>query len=178
VIDEYEFDELRATMNPTLTVLVGLPGSGKTHWAREKIRSAPPGLVARVNRDSLRDMLHIGVRRPGNSLHGIPAAIEKQAAAIVLSTPGTDRHVFIDDTNLKPATLDMWRELAASVEAEFMVLSFLDIPVGTCIERDARRLYPVGEQVIREMNDVWVPVAQQWIANLDPDFLHEEAATS
>jgi predicted kinase len=177
MIDEYEFDELRATMSSTLTVLVGLPGSGKTHWAREKIRSAPPGLVARLNRDDLRNMLHDGVFA-GRDTEEDVIAIEKSAAAIVLSTPGTDRHVFIDDTNLKPATLVMWRTFAADLPAEFMALSFLDIPVETCIERDARRLYPVGEQVIREMNDMWVPVAQQWIANLDPDFLHEEAATS
>lgn len=149
----------------TLTPLVGLPGSGKTTWAQEMIQRHLPGEVARLNRDELRAMLHSGAFA-GALTEGQVLAIEKQAARILLSDRDVCRHVIIDDTNLRPTTLDMWRELATEAEAEFQVLSFLDVPVATCIERDARRAAPVGEQVIRELDEVLVHAARRWMAEL------------
>lgn len=155
-----------ALTGPTLTALVGLPGSGKTTWARHAMQLAPAGEMTRLCRDDLRTMLHSGVFTPTNESQVV--AIEKQAALIALCQPGADHHVIVDDTNLRPTTLAMWRDLAASVEAEFKVRSFLDMPLETCIERDARRAVPVGEQVIREMNDGLVHAARRWVAELEP----------
>jgi len=40
----------------TVTILKGLPGSGKTTWAKEQIAKSP-GNYKRINKDDLREML-------------------------------------------------------------------------------------------------------------------------
>lgn len=151
---------------PTLIVLVGLPGSGKTTWTNEMIDRHGPGLVSRLSRDALRTMLHRGAFSPDAESQVV--AIEQQAARILLSQPGADHTVVVDDTNLKPATLVMWRGLALNCSAYFQTLSFLDVPVNTCVERDARRSSPVGEDVIRQMDAGWVHAARRWLAEEPP----------
>src|SRR5262249_18315609 len=48
------------TIMPTLIITRGLPASGKTTWARERLRTTALR-AARVNRDDLRRVLHGGL---------------------------------------------------------------------------------------------------------------------
>jgi len=43
-----------------LIITKGLPGSGKTTWATAYVLDHPAGSEVRINRDSLRQMLHAG----------------------------------------------------------------------------------------------------------------------
>ena len=83
----------------TLTITRGLPGSGKTTWARQQA-----GAV-RVNRDDLRRMLHGGLIGQGW------AEVQVTLASGRRSRPccGPGVNVICDDTNLRAKVV---RELA------------------------------------------------------------------
>ncbi|WP_432835767.1 AAA family ATPase [Dactylosporangium sp. CA-092794] len=132
----------------TLTITRGLPGSGKSTWARRQ-----PGLV-RVNRDELRRMLHGGrvddPERRGRAEHEV--TIAHHAAVEALLRAGAD--VVCDDTNLRGRVVREFAELAARCGAHFSVRDFTDVPLEECIRRDALRMGDghVGEEVIRSMH--------------------------
>jgi predicted kinase len=130
----------------TLVITRGLPGSGKTTWARAWV-AEQPARRARVNRDDLRDMLFGGWTGDRAQEDAVTAA--QHAAVAGLLRLG--RNVVCDDTNLRDEYVDRFRYLAARRGAGFKVVDLTGVPVEVCIERDAARLKPVGEQVIRDM---------------------------
>ena len=126
----------------TLTITRGLPGSGKTTWAR--------GLRAvRVNRDDLRTMLHGRAGYQGWAERQVTIAAYAQIEALLRA--GVD--VVCDDTNLRHRTVRDLRDLAARAGAGFAVHDLTEVPLEVCLARDAARTDrpPVGEAVIREM---------------------------
>ncbi|MER7007466.1 AAA family ATPase [Dactylosporangium sp. NPDC000555] len=132
----------------TLTITRGLPGSGKTTWAKQQ-----PHLV-RVNRDDMRRMLHGGrvedPDRRGRAEREVTVA--HHAAVEALLRAGAD--VVCDDTNLRGRVVREFAELAAKCGAHFTVRDFTDVAVEECIRRDALREGDghVGEDVIRSMH--------------------------
>ncbi len=127
----------------TLTITRGLPGSGKSTWARTQTRAA------RLNRDEFRLMMHGGPVAAGWSERQVTLA--QRAAAEALLRAGTD--VVCDDTNLRSRVVREFAQLAAACDARFEVRDFTGVPLEVCIARDAARSGPdhVGEQVIRSM---------------------------
>ncbi|MFD0582180.1 AAA family ATPase [Dactylosporangium darangshiense] len=131
----------------SLTITRGLPGSGKTTWAKQQPR------LVRVNRDDLRRMLHGGLvadpQLRGRAEKEVTAA--HHAAVEGLLRAGA--HVVCDDTNLRGRVVREFAELAAKCGAHFAVRDFTDVPVEECIRRDALRDGDgrVGEDVIRSM---------------------------
>jgi predicted kinase len=133
----------------TLTITRGLPGSGKTTRAREWVAENRANR-ARVNRDDLRSMLDYRVFEKGITEPRIIAARD----ALILGLLGKGLDVICDDTNLPQRTARDLARLAKRAKAELAVLDYTDVPVETCIERDAARndKAPVGETVIRDMH--------------------------
>lgn len=125
----------------------GLPASGKTTWAREQ-----RDWVWRVNRDDLRAMLQ--TRWPHGDQDYEDMCTEVQHAAI-RALLEHEADVVVDDTNLRPSTLDNLRDLAEEMGAQFEVKDFTDVPLEECIARDAARpkAQRVGERVIRRMHE-------------------------
>ena len=136
---------------PTLWVTRGLPASGKTVWARERVESRPAGEVLRLSRDELRRMaLPAGYHQPVEAVeHRV--TIAQHAAVRALLTAGYD--VICDDTNLCEAHLRAVVGIAHSVGAEVRIVDFTGVPVEECIRRDAARPARdhVGEVVIRQL---------------------------
>jgi predicted kinase len=126
---------------PTLTLTRGLPGSGKTTWAKQQPRSV------RVNRDDLRVMLHGG--RIGAGWAEIQVTIAQRAQVEALLRAGVD--VICDDTNLRARSVRDLAELGVTAGAVVKIEDFTGVPVDVCVERDAARPDPVGEDVIRSM---------------------------
>lgn len=132
----------------TLIITIGLPGSGKTTWAKAWV-AENPARRARVNRDDLRAMLHGG--RLGAAWQEKQVTLAQHAAVRALLAQGYE--VVVDDTNLVAQHRQQLEAIAASCGAEMVVKRFDDVPVEICIARDARRRgrQRVGEAVIRRM---------------------------
>jgi predicted kinase len=134
---------------PTLTVTRGLPGSGKTTWARERQRTAA-FRTARINRDDLRRSMH-GATMIGDWAER-QVTLVQHAAIEALLRGGVD--VISDDTNLRRSVVRDLEALAARCGARFLIEDFTDVPLDLCISRDLSRPADerVGEQVIRDMH--------------------------
>ncbi len=136
---------------PKVILTKGLPGSGKTTWAKSVINHQP-GAYKRVNKDDLRAMLddgHWGKRSESFVLQ-VRNMIIRHALV-------NDLHVIVDDTNFNPIHEDDIRRLVRKVNQDdhkshwVEIKDFSDVPVDTCIERDLKRPNSVGERVIRRM---------------------------
>jgi predicted kinase len=122
----------------------GLPGSGKSTWAK-KILKAKPNSYKRINKDDLRAMLD-----DGKFSHDSEKFILEVRDALIQLAVLKGKHVIVDDTNLAPKHEARIRQLIKGT-AEFQVMDFTDVPIETCIERDLQRTNSVGEKVIRQM---------------------------
>ena len=140
---------------PYLQVMVGLPGSGKSMFARDAI--VKEGNTVRVNRDSLREMLYSPAKWTG-AREGMTIAVERQAAIAALSE---GYNVIVDDTNLSVGKRESWKQLARTVGAEYREHD-MKVSVDDCVRRDrVRTVGHVGREVIEDMalrNDLLVPI--------------------
>jgi predicted kinase len=131
-----------------MTILVitrGLPASGKTTWARQWQDEGERR--ARVNRDDLR-----------LALFGRPVLTSDQENTITKVQQETVRQllrtghdVVVDDTNLRSRFARAWADLADQLRCEFQVRDFTDVPLATCLERDAARGAAGGREVSAEV---------------------------
>lgn len=149
-------------MNKKLKIILmrGLPGSGKSTWAKSKVQENP-GLYWRINRDLIREMIN----EPSLNIQEKKAI--KMRDSLIIAAINDGMNVIVDDTNLnKQSILDhignlvVWTNQSPGEEVslynadwiEFEWVDFTDVPLETCIKRDRdRRSQSVGEQVIRGM---------------------------
>lgn len=130
----------------SLTITRGLPGSGKSTWAKAWV-AVKPDERARVNRDDIRVML-FGTDR-GLSWKQECAVTEASRASVKgLLKAGCD--VVADDMNLRPRYVREWAKLAAFAGAEVHVVEF-PMSVDDAVSSDAQRPRPIGEQAIRHL---------------------------
>lgn len=129
-----------------LIVTKGLPGSGKTTWAREEAARIGAALVSR---DEIRAMLHPGEWPWGDLMWEARCTVAQHALIEALLRDG--QSVIVHDTNLNREHRHALLDIAAKTRVYQAVKSFTDVPLETCLERDAARPNPVGEAVIRGM---------------------------
>lgn len=122
----------------TVIVTRGLPGSGKSTWAKAWVAEDPENRV-RVNRDDIRFMLfgkYWGVDED------MVSAVEEATVRRALKA-GKD--IVIDATHLKAAYVKKWARIHPVEVKEFVV----DVEVA--VERDRTRDRVVGAEVIRRL---------------------------
>lgn len=118
-----------------LTITRGLPGSGKTTYAKRWV-ALNLDVRSRVNRDDLRAMLHDGSHSYPRELEtAITAAQEAQVTALLKA----GRDVIVDDMNLRQQYARRWAKIAELAGAELDVVDLTDVPVEECVRRDAER---------------------------------------
>lgn len=132
-----------------LLITRGLPGCGKTTYARAWV-SEDHEHRARVNRDDIRAMLD-----DGQFVKGVtePRGLAVRDAAILsLLSKGVD--IISDDTNLPQRTARDLAKLAKRAGAVLTVIDLTDVPLETCLGRNAARIdkHPVPESAIRDMH--------------------------
>lgn len=130
-----------------LIILQGIPGSGKTTYARQFCKDHDN--YVRVNRDDIRNML---------GEYWVPKR-EKLVTELedkcIYRSLVNGYNVIVDATNFNPKTIERIKLVAldASINiGEYISVEFymLDTPIEECIARDALREKPVGEKVIKD----------------------------
>lgn len=129
-----------------IILLRGLPASGKTTYARKFIKEHP-NTYKRINRDLLREMFD------GSEYSAANETFIKEAE---IHLAGLCMHEgflpIIDDTNMSASAMALWENFAQQRACILQIVSFLHVPIETCIARDEARLVgKVGEGVIRIM---------------------------
>lgn len=139
-----------------LIMTKGLPGSGKSTWAKEQLKK---GGYKRVNKDDLRRMLDDGKWSGKNE-----DFVLEVRDSIITDAFHNGYNVIVDDTNLHPKHEETLRRIAKDAkivygfDVQFEIKDFTDVPIEECIKRDLQRLESVGERVIRKMyNDFLAP---------------------
>lgn len=137
-------DHLEKTMTE-LVLTRGLPGSGKTTWAKEWVEEDLDNRT-RVNRDDLRLLLH------GKALYlpELEKAVTLASHASVEALLRGGKSVIVDDTNLRIKYVRNFVEIAKKAGAEYRVVDF-ETDVNECIRRDKLREKYVGEEIILDM---------------------------
>ena len=125
-----------------LTIMRGLPGSGKSTIAKEMCDT---GYGVRLNKDLLRTMMNFDKFTGINE--GRVQDAQKVLAKFFLEK---NINVIVDDTNLNPGTLQSWKNLTTSIGISYGVIN-VDTPIEVCIERDKLREKKVGSHVIEQM---------------------------
>lgn len=139
-------------MTPTLTVLRGLPASGKTTWALEYVAAHPN--TVRVNRDDTRNML---TGKYWGLTHAEENLVTAACHAATRSALKAGMDVIVDATNLRPKYVREYRKIAVSTGAEFTTREF-PVDVAVAVERDSNgRERTVGADVIAGMAAKFMP---------------------
>lgn len=135
-----------------LIIMRGLPASGKSHVA-SNLMAALPDTMVRVSKDSLREMLHFGDYSQTNEY-----LVLNMRDLLVMNLLADDWSVIVDDTNLNPEHEERLRKVAkdAHPNVTVRIVDMTDVPIETCIERDANRAEPVGPEVIRSMAEKYI----------------------
>lgn len=134
------------TTTPTLHYTLGLPGCGKTTFARDFIKkSSRP--ITRVNRDDLRMMLFGSYWGKGVN----EDVVTQVQHGMIKDALAREHDVFCDDTNLSPKAQSGLVARAREYGAAFVRHDLSDVPPWTCIENDLKRDRQVGAKVIWDM---------------------------
>lgn len=131
---------------PQLLITRGLPGSGKSTFAKAWVAEQPATRV-RVNRDDTRQMVHPGVPWSRDT-EDVTTTVDHAAIRALLRK---GRDVIVDDTNLNGGNCKTLAKIAAQCGAELVVHDF-PIDLADAITRDAQRDHPVGADVIKGMH--------------------------
>lgn len=135
-----------------LILVKGLPGSGKSTWAKALMESKP-NVYKRVCKDSLRAMLDFDAFTGKSEDY-----ILKTRDNLIIQALQNSFSVIIDDTNLNPIHETHIRQLVKNFNIKFTV-KFIDTDKDVCIANDLKRLNSVGYKEIIGMYNKWLKPA-------------------
>ena len=125
---------------PKLLCLKGLPGSGKSTYAKELESKG----WARVNKDDIRKEFF-----PDYTFKDEKEVVYMEDAEIIAELR-EGNNVVVDDTNFAPKHQQRLEKIAKEEDADFEVL-FIDTPLEECIKRNRKRANNVPMEAILNM---------------------------
>lgn len=149
-----------------IIILRGLQGSGKTTEAKRIVNSDPEHWI-RFNCDDIRNML---------GKYWVPsreALIDSIYWNCLEQATSFGYNIVIDNMNLNEKYVDEVKQFAketnewlsqspADFKYEIEIKDFFNVPLQTCIERDAQRENPIGEKVIRNTYNKYKDKITPW----------------
>lgn len=137
---------------PQLVITVGIPGAGKSSWAKA---SAEKNGAVVIGRDTIREELFgAGYLTCAPDPEKEPTVTEIQHR-LVGEALDAGRDVIVDDTNLNPIVRSGWRQFAANHRARYTPVTFW-CPLGLALSRNAARSKRISEDAIRDLHRRWV----------------------
>lgn len=135
-------------------ITVGVSASGKTTWAREYAKEH--GAIV-TNRDDLRFSLtgakdwseYKFNKHIEKAITNIQRSVASQAALL-------KRELIVADTNLNPATRDMWVEYLRMIGYNQIEIKAFPVTLEEAIRRDSLRANGVGKDVIYRQWKDWL----------------------
>jgi predicted kinase len=139
-----------------VTVLKGLPGSGKSSYA-QTLQELGPDVYKIINKDLLRVMLDNGKYTYDNEHF-----VVKVRNDIILLALNEGYHPIIDDCNLNPLHITAIEELARGMGASVEIVDFTAVPLEECLKRNRERKdkKPIPEQEIVDMHNKYLAKEQ------------------
>lgn len=129
---------------PKIIMLKGLPGSGKTTWAKEWVKNNPGWI--RVNKDDIRAMFSTSFSKD------IEALVLEAHNNIIYRNIIGGLNIVVDNTGFAPKHERFLKDLCGASEyPTSLAIKTFDTPLEECIVRDAARANPVGAKVIKKM---------------------------
>lgn len=142
-------------MRPKLTMCKGLPGSGKTTWAKDQLVNCDFSRgthCIRVNQDDIRKELGWTSWETWDFKGPAEKMVYSVKQVRIEAALRKGLNVISDDTNLGRARKVEMEQWARENGADFEIQDFTKVPVDECVRRDALRgPAAVGERVIRKM---------------------------
>lgn len=129
--------------NLKILILIGIPGSGKSTWAKDYVKYNDNWV--RVNRDDFREMLKTA-QVCENKIEDI---ITKLVSDTINAALMRKQNVIIDNTHVKVKYINsIIEEFKYSADIDYRVF---DVSLDKAIERDSNREKKVGSEVIKRM---------------------------
>lgn len=133
-----------------IIMMKGIPGSGKSTWAKEYVLANPN--TVRVNNDELAEMM-FNNDFPEKARYKF---VEQVREEIILEALEQGFDVLIDNTNLPAKWRTRYSDLAVAHGYKFEVIDFTSMPLQVCIERNKKRERTIPEKVIVDMYNKFV----------------------
>lgn len=149
---------------PKLILTRGLPGCGKTTWAKSITHTGPRSAAVRVSRDDIRRML--------GYYDDFSAAREQLVTQIeraaVVNALMRGKSVIVDDCNLNPVYIEEWKAVATECGMEVEIKDFTHVSLRECLKRNAQRSGDerIPNKIIHQMYAAWLAPKKPVV---DPD---------
>jgi predicted kinase len=131
-----------------LEITHGLPGSGKSTWAKKELSEAAPGSVLRVNSDDIRDSLFGVDYRRGNPKRDSEEKVAAVKLKLIADGLKSGKRVICDDTHLNPRFLKPILDVAKAYNAPIKQ-KYFNVPIEECKRRNNLRAER-GEPLVPE----------------------------
>lgn len=145
---------LKGMSFPTIYVLIGIPGSGKSSWAEAEAEQLNAVIVSR---DGIRAMLTgRSEKMAGDSkFESLVSRIVDESVACAIQA---EKNIILDGTNIRYVqAMKAMYNVARSVlyphgPTPIVTPVLISTPLDECLKRNARRGSPVPEDVIHRMH--------------------------
>ncbi len=132
-----------------LMVMVGLPGSGKSTWARRYTRRYPSWLI--ISADDIRRQLYGDAVIQGEWRDIWQSVIQQLSEGRQAIAQGQASGVIYDATNVRRRHRREFVQMARRYEYAPLVAVWMDTPLEICLARNRVRSRQVPAEVIEKM---------------------------
>ena len=140
-----------------LVIVRGLPGSGKSTWAKAWVNEDPINRV-RLNWDDMRNMMG-PYWIPERENTGVLKELREKFLKHMMER---NWDIVCDNMNLNPKEIEFYKNIVEEFNKNGhpYTIEFKDffIPVEECIRRDAMRANPIGEKTIKSLFHKYMPL--------------------